>query len=237
MQLLLSSNAFLSAYYQSDLFGKFIFISLFFLSIMTWSLFFKKLNYLKQIKKNSYLFRNQLIPNRNTPLHIATPQKVQANPFLSIYTTLKRSALEILSKNRSAVEEGALLSTSDIELVESQVDLAISREAKGLEKNLYLLSMTVSLAPFLGLLGTVWGILTTFSELQNHARGSSETVLAGLSMALATTILGLLVAIPALIGFSYLRSRVREFSAEMVDFSGDLLNSVEMQYRKVDLHG
>lgn len=234
MHLLLSSNAFLSAYYQSDLFGKFIFISLFFLSIMTWSLFFKKLNYLKQIKKNSHLFRNQLIPNRNTPLHIATPQKVQENPFLSIYTTLKRSALEILSKNRSAVEEGALLSTSDIELVESQVDLAISREVKGLEKNLYLLPMTVSLAPFLGLLGTVWGIL---SELQNHARGSSETVLAGLSMALATTVLGLLVAIPALISSSYLRSRVRDFSAEMVDFSGDLLNSVEMQYRKVDLHG
>lgn len=234
MQLLLSSNAFLSAYYESDLFGKFIFISLFFLSIMTWSLFLKKLNSLKQIRKNSYLFRNQLIPNRNTPLHIATPQKTQANPFLSIYTTLKRSALEILSKNRSAVEEGALLSTSDIELVESQVDLAISREVKGLEKNLYLLPMTVSLAPFLGLLGTVWGIL---SELQNHAHGSSETVLAGLAMALATTVLGLLVAIPALISSSYLRNRVREFSAEMVDFSGDLLNSVEMQYRKVDLHG
>jgi biopolymer transport protein TolQ len=92
------------------------------------------------------------------------------------------------------------------------------------------------LAPFLGLLGTVWGILTTFSELQVQGSSSShQMVLGGLSLALATTVFGLIDAIPALIGYNYLKNTIRDFQTEMEKFASELLASIEMQYRKVDL--
>lgn len=238
MHILLSSNAFFSAYFQSDLFGKLIFISLFLLSITTWSIFIKKWSQLRIVRKNSYAFRSQVAANRHTPLHVECPPEEQVNPFLAIYSNLKRTTLEILNKNRSVGQQEAFLTSSDLDLVGDQVEIAISEQVKGLEKNLHILSMTVSLAPFLGLLGTVWGSLITLSELQHHsALASSGSILTGLSMALATTILGLLIAIPALIIFTTLRNRVRELSAEMRDFSSDMLGAVEMQYRRVELGG
>ena len=91
----------------------------------------------------------------------------------------------------------------------------------------------VTLAPFLGLLGTVWGILLTFSQIEAKGMSGSNTgMLAGLSLALATTVVGLLVAIPALVGYNYLRNWLREYRREAEEFSHLLLTSVELQYRK-----
>lgn len=91
----------------------------------------------------------------------------------------------------------------------------------------------MSLGPFLGLLGTVWGILTTFGDLAAHAKESShQNFLGGLSLALATTVLGLVAAIPALIGFNYLKNSARDFESDMEGFAHEILSSVEMQYRK-----
>ena len=86
----------------------------------------------------------------------------------------------------------------------------------------------------MGLLGTVWGILTTFSELQSATGPTNQTVLSGLSLALATTVLGLIDAIPALIGYNYLKNSIRDFETDMEGFSTEILASVELQYRRVD---
>ena len=94
----------------------------------------------------------------------------------------------------------------------------------------------MALAPFLGLLGTVWGMLVTFSGLKSHAVSmANAAVLSGLSTALATTVLGLLIAIPALIAYGYLRNAVLEINRDMENFSQVLLTTIEMQYRKVDV--
>lgn len=104
---------------------------------------------------------------------------------------------------------------------------------KFLEKNLYILSTIVTLAPFLGLLGTVYGILTTFTALKTSAAGgSNQIILGGLSLALATTVLGLIDAIPALIGYNYLKNVVYDFDAEMDRFATDVLSTLELHYRK-----
>lgn len=187
------------------------------------------------------------------------------NPFLDLYQTLKKQCTEVLTKNRhfSKLQQNdkpqhqethrnelggstltgnghsqppvSSLSLSDIDYLASHLSTQVAYQVKFLEKHLYILSTTVSLAPFLGLLGTVWGILMTFSELQAQgAGGTHQMVLGGLSLALATTVLGLLVAIPALIGYNYLKNSIRDFATEMEGFSNDILAAVELQYRKVD---
>ena len=105
------------------------------------------------------------------------------------------------------MRDSVYLSKGDIDLIESGIDGIILEQSKYLEKNLFILSTIITLAPFLGLLGTVWGILITFSNLHAGISSVNTAVLWGISMALATTVFGLVVAIPALIAYNYLKNK------------------------------
>ena len=167
-------------------------------------------------------------------------EKKELNPFFNLYKTLKKHSLEVLAKNRhfSQLQDSssaASLSLSDIDFVASHLCSQVAYEVKNLERHLYILSTTVSLAPFLGLLGTVWGILTTFSAMQTATGANThQMVLSGLSLALATTVLGLIDAIPALMGYNYLKHSIKDFATDMEGFSNEILTAVELQYRKVE---
>ena len=243
--LILSSNPFIESYLLSDVLGKLIFICLILLSICSWIIIIYKIWITFQARRNSLEFQKSFEAQKETPLmvncEIPAKQK-ENNSYLSLYNVLRKHSLEMLRKNRlfGLSEEKspdlAYLSTTDIEAIESQLTSTITTHTKQLESHLYILSTIVSLAPFLGLLGTVWGILTTFSELQVHSGGGAhQMVLGGLSMALATTVLGLLDAIPALIGYNYLKNSISYFETEMSSFAVEILTSIEMQYRKVDV--
>lgn len=225
------------AYAQSDLLGKGIFLALFALSALTWVLILHKAWLLRTAKKHASHVRAAFQKRRHAPLTLET--QAPASPFLSLYRQLKQQTLELLGKNRRflAGEEEArvFLSPTDIAELETELAQGIDTQVQTLEHLLFLLSTIVTLAPFLGLLGTVWGILETFMQLQSHGGGGgSDVVLGGLSMALGTTVVGLIVAIPALIGYNYLKAKIDAFAAEMESFSHLLLSSVALQYRQVD---
>lgn len=242
----LASNPFFDAYIHSDFLGKLIFIGLIALSVITWILLIHKVWLTQRAKKFSTQFYEAFQLQKGNPLSLECEhsfQKKFPNPFRSLYLVLKKHTLDILNKNRrfgkhsgeGGKEVGSYLSPTDIDFVEAHLMATVASQTKDLEKNLFILSTIVSLAPFLGLLGTVWGILTTFSEMQTQTAGSThQMVLGGLSLALATTVLGLIDAIPALIGYNYLKNTIADFQTEMDGFSNEILASVEMQYRKVD---
>ena len=128
------------------------------------------------------------------------------------------------------------MSSKDIELIDSHLDVEILKQTKLLEKNLFILPTVVTLGPFLGLLGTVWGILITFNTLQTQSLLNNNTsILSGLSMALSTTVVGLMVAIPALIAYNYLKNWIKNFRSDMLHFSHGLITTLEIQYRNVDV--
>ena len=234
------NNPFINAFTESDILGKLIFLSLYSLSIISWLIIVNKFKQTKTSKKNSFL--NSFRQQRLNPLKIEfefTDGQKKLNPFLDIYKVLKKHSLELLARNRylkkSDEEMAATLSSNDIEFIATLLATQVSAEIKELEKSLYFLSTTVSLAPFLGLLGTVWGILMTFTNMQTQlVSNSQQMVLSGLSLALATTVLGLLVAIPALIGYNYLKNYIQTFSTDMEAYSNEILASVELQYRAVE---
>lgn len=228
-------NPIFEAYRQSDLFGKVIFIALLGLSIVTWAIWIKKWLFFKEMKKKGAKIQQNFEKKRHHPLNLDLPST--SHPFNEVYAAIKGQTIELLNKNKRGVEgENAVtLSRSDIELIDASLSPKLSQQLKGQERNLFILSTVVSLAPFLGLLGTVWGILVTFSHLQNGAgAGAHAMVMNGLAMALGTTVVGLLVAIPALIAYNTLKAAIGEYVGATEDFSRLLLSSIELHYRKVD---
>jgi biopolymer transport protein TolQ len=246
---LASVSAFTTAYAQSDLLGKFIILALISLSIICWVVLIQKVWMTRQVEHISHVFHKSYLINKERLLHLELDElpkpknRLVPHPYAEIFGDLKAKTVEILNKNLyfSAQQSGkehaqAYLSPNDLEAVESYALTTISAQIKRLEKNLFILSTIITLAPFLGLLGTVWGILITFSELGGGSSASSNmAVLGGLSTALATTVLGLIIAIPALISYNYLKNSLRNYSSGMEEFLYQLLSSVELQYRKVDV--
>jgi biopolymer transport protein TolQ len=247
---LANMGAFVTAYAQSDFVGKLIILGLISLSILCWVILIQKIWTTRQIQHVSQSFHKAYLLNKERILHLELEELPKPknpgvpHPFAEIFGDLKTKTIEILNKNlyfcSSKTEQQksqAYLSPADLEIVETYVLTTISAQVKKLEKNLFILSTIITLGPFLGLLGTVWGILITFSELNSGTSVSSNAaVLGGLSTALSTTVLGLVIAIPALISYNYLKNTIKNYASDMEDFLYQLLSSVELQYRKVDIH-
>lgn len=238
-------NTFIIAFTQSDIFGKLIMLSLIALSMCCWILLLHKAWMMRQVFRLSADFQKAVERSQGSLLnlevaHLPRPKAATIpHPFGSIYIALKDKTVEVLNKNHFFLSQRELanvyLTPADVEFLEAHVATTISAQSKMLEKNLYVLSTIVTLAPFIGLLGTVWGILVTFSGLQEGGAISSNTsILGGLSTALATTVLGLVIAIPALIAYNYLKNSLRNYVSDMDDFLTKLLSHIELQYRKVE---
>ena len=231
---------------MADAFGKCVFLGLFTLSIISWIVLIHKYWLVRKVKIASHEFATFIKAQKDavfhlTPNHLPSQDPNLFHPFADIYFTLKLKTKDFLAKNKYFLskrsEAPVYLSSADLDTVHKEVQNTIVQSTKQLEKHLFILSTIVTLAPFLGLLGTVWGILVAFNELQSGASiGSSTALLGGLSTALTTTVLGLLIAIPALVGFNYLKNVIRNFKSEMDNFGNDLLSLVELQYRQVDIN-
>jgi biopolymer transport protein TolQ len=202
---------------------------------------------LQKVKHLSESFQKALELNKEALLTVdvsAFPQPNRAgvpHPFGQIFHALKHKTIEVLNKNHYVLSQvgqnktPVYLTQSDLELVQSHVMTTISAQTKTLEKNLFILSTIVTLAPFMGLLGTVWGILISFSGLQGGGSVTSNSaILGGLSTALATTVMGLVIAIPALVAYNYFKNALRVYGSDMDDFMTNLLSTIELQYKKVE---
>ena len=233
--LLLGSNVIFQAYAESDSFGKLIFITLFILSFVIWFVLFQKALLFQKCRKACDKMQLAVKQKQTSVLQVNINELSSPNPFTTIYLSLKEKTVELLEKNRFfSKKDNVFLSTADIDLIEAFTINTICKESKKLEKNLFVLSTSVSLAPFIGILGTVWGILICLGEMQKGGAVHSNTlILSGLSMALATTVIGLVIAIPALIAHSYLKNSLKNFQTEMEDFSNLLISTIELQYRAV----
>lgn len=241
----MAGHPFLTAFQTADGFGKCVFLALFTLSILSWFVILHKLWLLRKVKETSKQFAAFIQQHQETLLHlksthIPTPSSDIPQPFTKIYLTLKKKTKDLLAKNqffmKKSKNDPVHLSRTDLDVIKSDMQTSISFAVKQLEHNLFILSTIMKLAPFLGLLGTVWGILVAFSELQSGASiGSSTALLGGLSTALTTTVIGLIIAIPALIAHSYFKNAIRQFAGTMETFGSQLIEQIELQYRQVDV--
>ncbi len=117
-----------------------------------------------------------------------------------------------------------------LEALSRSLARAATVEATRLERRLSFLATTASVTPFIGLFGTVWGIMDAFGEIGRMGSANLAVVAPGISEALVTTAMGLLAAIPAAVFFNFFNSRVKVLSAMMDDFALEFLNIVERNF-------
>jgi len=222
----------ISAYLQSDLFGKAIFLLILALSSLTWIIILYKGFQIFGIKKMKRDFENFLHNKKNALLNIDIASKKQI-PIFDVFFAIQTKTKDLLKKNSKMSNKTTFISKADLDSIIELKETSIQLFLKNLEKNLYFLSLTVTLAPFLGLLGTVWGILIAFFEMQG-SNTMRDAVLGGLATALTTTVLGLVVAIPALIGYHVLKNKTKEIGLSMQSSFSNFIGILELQYRSID---
>ncbi len=122
------------------------------------------------------------------------------------------------------------LSLNQLETLRAVVDRNVADEALNLEDKMGLLATAVSAAPFLGLLGTVWGVMDAFAGMAISGNAALSAVAPGISGALLTTIVGLLVALPSMIGYNLLSSKIRTISVQMDNFAQEYISAIQNSY-------
>ena len=122
------------------------------------------------------------------------------------------------------------LSLNQLETLRAVVDRNVADEALKLEDQMGELATAVSAAPFLGLLGTVWGVMDAFNGMAESGSAALSAVAPGISGALLTTIVGLLVALPSMVGYNMLSCRIRRISVQMDNFAQEFISAIQNAY-------
>lgn len=226
LHILITQTTVLQMFLSASIVVKIVLLILFTASFISWVIIVAKYLYLKRAEAQSMEFLEifwssktlEDVEERAKRLSYSPP----ARAFLSGYKEVKRLKKHFSQKNPE--EEHYI---RGIDNVKRAMEKEVSRQKLLLEAYLTFLATTGNTAPFLGLLGTVWGIMNSFREIATIGNPSLSAVAPGISEALITTAIGLFTAIPAVAGYNYLLEKVKSIMNEMEYFMNDFLNIVE----------
>ena len=213
-----------SAFGQSNTAGKVIAVILFSGSIVVWSIMAAKLQEVLRAQKSCrrFLAAYRKTPRSGTLLRRARSAK--ACPLATLYAHACKPIAPYLEEDCSG-DHGLAMSPVDLKTIESIAGRTAADQALALEDGMGFLATATTTAPFLGLLGTVWGVMEAFMGMGETALLSA--VAPGISGALMTTVVGLMVALPSAIGYNTLNSRIRALAVMMDNFSQELVTDLE----------
>jgi len=236
MQTSLASGL-LYSFTESTIEGKAIIICLFVASIFSWSVMLTKIYHVKFAKKQTRRFLS--IFNRDrTPLRIyESGLSFDGSPFYEIYKAgcselclQMLGSVEVDETFRARLESAEKISPAQMRAVTAAMERAIGESALSLESKMIILSTAVSGAPFLGLLGTVWGVMDAFGGIARAGNANLTAMAPGVAGALVTTVIGLLVAIPAMFGYNFLVVTIRSLIVQAENFAAELASEIEHRY-------
>lgn len=213
--------------------AKAVLVMLLLMSIVCWAIIFFKLAEFSTVQRETDKFLDIFQRKGNLSNIYASGKILKGSPSAMVFLTAYKDLVEILrDRSRSGTAQVSTAvedSLSRQELIEIQrvVQSATSREISKLEKKVSFLATTGSTAPFIGLFGTVWGVMDAFRAIGIKGSASIGGVAPGISEALIATAAGLFAAVPAVIAFNYFNSRIRRFAGGIEEFSLDFLNLLE----------
>jgi len=245
---MLAQNALQFAIEKATPEGKATIVVLLLLSLFSWTIIITKVRQLIIARRAAKKFFEAYSATRD-PLDIQKRgEEFDGAPAYQLYQRgaeevayhLKNNPVIVTTVTSSGIGEGntdhlarantVKISASSFEAVKVVMEEAASAEAMSLEKGMIVLSTAVAGGPFIGLLGTVWGVMSTFAGIAVAQQASLTAMAPGVAAALVATVTGLLVAIPAMFGYNFMVTTIRHITMELDGFASRYANQIEHAY-------
>lgn len=205
---------------ETGVVAKAVLLLLLVFSLISWAIILSKWNLLRRAKVQSGRFVRAFRKAQRLQDVAAVAEQFRPSPLVGIFEG------GIDEYKRQVGNSGLLNNTV---AVQRAMQIAASEELTRFERNLPWLAITGAVTPFVGLFGTVWGIIDAFHGLGTAGAATLRAVAPGISEALITTAAGLAAAIPAVIAYNLIGSSIRDFASRGDDFALEMLNAVERQ--------
>src|SRR5215813_2341309 len=199
---------------SSGLVAKTVLLILLAFSLVSWAIIFSKWGLFRRARAQSNRFMRMFRKSERLQDVAAVADQFKPSPLIAVFD----GAYNELRKQAPQVRVGGL---------QRAIQISASEELTRLESRLPWLATTGAVTPFIGLFGTVWGIIDAFHGLGTAGAATLRAVAPGISEALITTAAGLFAAIPAVIAYNIFLNNVREFGSRMDDFSLEMMNTIE----------
>ena len=226
---------------------QFVMLLLLFFSIMSWAIILIKYRYIRKAFKESSEFTDFFWKSRDLSNAFAKAKQLHGSPLARIfrigYVELKKTSQSATppsppnaAANKPAGSQSMSLDTrfTGTDNVQRALRRAITTEMTRMTQMVPFLATTGNTAPFIGLFGTVWGIMNSFHSIGQKGSANLAVVAPGISEALVATAAGLAAAIPAVIAFNFFMSKIRVVESELLSFSADFLNIIERDILRLE---
>ncbi|NLG19219.1 MAG: MotA/TolQ/ExbB proton channel family protein [Fibrobacter sp.] len=205
---------------RSGWMGRLIIFLLVLLSFITWAIIFSRLYVLSKVNGGNKSFRHKWASLGKLSDVEKLESKLAGSPLGQM---ARRGSLEMKriledARSHTGVKDWSFFLQNQFTMAADHLESILMSLIAPLDKGVLMLAMTSAIAPFLGLLGTVWGIMNSFYEIGNQGSASLPVVAPGIAEALITTIVGLMVAIPALFFYNYFNHKIEKIENEMDEF-------------------
>ena len=201
-------------------------------SVGTWGIALAKGREMRRARRQSARFIDVFWEAKNLAAIQAASSDMKASPVAQVFRSGYQELQRLTRLKRGSGENGEESEFGGIENVQRAMQRARTQEVTRLERGLTFLATTASTAPFVGLFGTVWGIMTAFMGLSTTTSSSIQAVAPGIAEALVATAVGLAAAIPAVVMYNRFARQVRVLTAEMDTFGAEFLNIAERHFLK-----
>lgn len=208
---------------------KFVMFLLTFGSVVTWGIVFQKVVQFRSARSETKEFSEVFFDSRSFSQISEASGRLLSSPVAAVYRAAHRELMQML---RTSEGGKGLDQTSDLDNIDRALKRAKAEEVTRLERGTTFLATTASAAPFIGLFGTVWGIMDAFIGLSHTKTSSIQAVAPGIAEALIATAIGLVAAIPAAIAYNYFSQQIRILSRSMDMFAAEFLNIARRQFIK-----
>ena len=229
---------------NAGLMVQFVLLLLLFFSVTSWAIIIIKYRYIKRAYKESALFADLFWKSRDLSNAYRQAKELEGSPTARIfrigYVELKKiSQANQPSQPDERHEKKVSMSSrfAGMDNIKRALRRAINTEATRMSQMVPFLATTGNTTPFIGLFGTVWGIMNSFHSIGLRGSASLAVVAPGISEALVATAAGLGVAIPAVIAFNYFMQKIRILESELQSFSADFLNIIERDILRMERSG
>lgn len=221
------NGSLLSMILDAGLMVKFVLLLLFIFSVVSWAIIFLKYRYYRKIKKENEAFNEDYLKSSKLSDVMPAAKKYSFSTTAEVFRVGYTELTKINKQSKEAAQGSDEISLSSLDNLERSMNKASNTEMTKLESALGFLATTGSASPFIGLFGTVWGIMDTFKGIGARGSATLAVVAPGISEALIATAAGLAAAIPAVIFYNYFLNQSKNMVQEMENFAAEFLNIVE----------